>query len=161
MTDTTDEARETREVLGWKLVVDCADPHRQADFWAAALGYEVENHGVLIDRLLGSGVIGQDLLMEHRGHRVWRHAAAARHPQDPVEESSGTGLGRRLLFLRVPEPKAGKNRLHIDVHAGPGRRAETVARLTELGAAVIRQVKEPGGEWTVMADPEGNEFCVA
>ncbi|PJE95597.1 hypothetical protein CUT44_22400 [Streptomyces carminius] len=148
-------------MLGWKLVVDCADPHRQADFWGAALGYEVEDHGVLIERLLGSGAIGEDFLMEHHGRRVWRHAAAARHPQDPVEESSGTGLGRRLLFLRVPEPKEGKNRLHIDVHAGPGRRTETVARLTELGAAVIRRVKEPGGEWTVMADPEGNEFCVA
>ncbi|HZG05496.1 MAG TPA: VOC family protein [Streptomyces sp.] len=164
MTDTAEApgtAGGARETLGWKLVVDCADPHRQADFWAAALGYEVEDHSVLIERLLGSGAVGEDILVEHHGRRAWRDAAGARHPQDPFDPESGTGLGRRLLFQRVPEPKTVKNRLHIDVHAGAGRREETVTRLTGLGATVIRQVKEASGEWTVMADPEGNEFCVA
>jgi predicted enzyme related to lactoylglutathione lyase len=60
----------------------------------------------------------------------------------------------------VPEPKTVKNRLHIDVHAEPGQREAEVARLTDLGAAVQREVKEPGGEWVIMTDPEGNEFCV-
>ncbi|MFH0242905.1 VOC family protein [Streptomyces sp. HK10] len=162
--DTAGEAGSAgrvREVLGWKLVIDCADPHRQADFWAAALGYRVEDNNALIERLLGLGVVGEDILVEHHGRRAWRDLAAARHPEDPADPESGAGLGRRLLFQRVPEPKTVKNRLHIDVHSGPGRREETVARLEDLGAAVTRRVKEPGGEWTVMADPEGNEFCVA
>ncbi|WP_279616305.1 VOC family protein, partial [Streptomyces atriruber] len=53
-----------------------------------------------------------------------------------------------------------KNRLHLDVHTEPGRRDDEVARLESLGAAVAQHVKEPGGEWVVMTDPEGNEFCV-
>ncbi|SEQ50864.1 VOC family protein [Streptomyces radiopugnans] len=159
--DETGAAGGAREVLGWKLVIDCADPHRQADFWAAALGYRVEDNSTLIERLLGIGAVGEDILVEHHGRRAWRDLAAARHPEDPADPDSGAGLGRRLLFQRVPEPKTVKNRLHIDVHSGPGRREETVARLEGLGATVIRQVREPGGEWTVMADPEGNEFCVA
>ncbi|WP_101258338.1 VOC family protein [Streptomyces barkulensis] len=157
-TNTTDRAQ---EVLGWKLVIDCADPHRQADFWATALGHPVEDNSVLIERLLGLGVVGEDILVEHHGRRAWCDLAAARHPEDPADPDSGAGLGRRLLFQRVPEPKTVKNRLHIDVHSGPGRREGTVARLEGLGATVIRQVREPGGEWTVMADPEGNEFCVS
>lgn len=83
-----------------------------------------------------------------------------RHPDDPHEEESGTGLGRRLLFQRVPEPKTVKNRLHLDLHAGPERRDAEVARLEKLGAKVLRKVAEPGGTWTVLSDPEGNEFCV-
>ncbi|WP_344319958.1 VOC family protein [Streptomyces macrosporus] len=151
--DTPGAADGARETLGWKLVIDCADPHRQADFWAAALGYEVEDNSVLIERLLGFGAVGEDILVEHHGRRAWRDAAAVRHPRDPVDPDSGTGLGRRLLFQRVPEPKTVKNRLHIDVHAGAGRREETVARLQGLGASVIRRVREPSGEWTVMSDP--------
>ncbi|MCF6524499.1 VOC family protein [Streptomyces sp. JJ36] len=147
--------------LGWKLVIDAADPHRQADFWADALGYELEDNSTLIERLLAGGVIGEDLVTEFAGRRFFRDAAAARHPDDPFDAESGTGLGRRLLFQRVPEAKTVKNRLHIDVHAGPGARAATVARLEARGARVLREVAEPQGSWTVLADPEGNEFCVA
>ncbi|GAA2410142.1 VOC family protein [Streptomyces glaucosporus] len=164
MADTTNvpgAAGSARETLHWKLVIDCADPHRQADFWAAALGYEVEDNSALIERLLGFGAVNEDILVEHHGRRAWRDLAAVRHPEDRVDPESGAGLGRRLLFQRVPEAKTVKNRLHIDVHAGAGRREETVARLEGLGATVIRQVKEQGGEWTVMSDPEGNEFCVS
>jgi hypothetical protein len=71
------------------------------------------------------------------------------------------GMGINLGFQRVPEPKAGKNRLHLDLHPGEGRRAEEVERLKGLGASVLRHVREPAGEWVVMADPEGNEFCVS
>ncbi|CAM5715094.1 Glyoxalase/bleomycin resistance/dioxygenase family protein OS=Streptomyces alboniger OX=132473 GN=CP975_20640 PE=4 SV=1 [Streptomyces alboniger] len=94
------------------------------------------------------------------GRSAWRDLAAVRHPDDPHEAESGTGLGRRILFQRVPEPKSGKNRLHLDVHAEPGRRDEEVTRIEGLGAAVARHVKEQGGEWVLMTDPEGNEFCV-
>ncbi|MFE9648154.1 VOC family protein [Streptomyces sp. NPDC006365] len=146
--------------LHWKLVIDAADPHAQADFWAATLGYEVEDNSVLIERLLGFGAVPLEITVESHGRKAWRDLVAVRHPQDPYDKESGTGLGRRLLFQRVPEPKTVKNRLHIDVHAEPGQREAEVARLTDLGAAVVREVKEPGGEWVIMTDPEGNEFCV-
>ncbi|WP_151479707.1 VOC family protein [Streptomyces albicerus] len=161
MTQTpTPQPAPTPAPLHWKLVIDTADPHAQADFWAAALGYLVEDHSALIDRLLGLGAVSPDITVEPHGHRAWRDAAAVRHPDDPYEKESGTGLGRRLLFQRVPEPKTVKNRLHIDLHTGEGRREAEVARLAGLGATVLREVKEQGGEWVMMADPEGNEFCV-
>ncbi|MEV5435321.1 VOC family protein [Streptomyces sp. NPDC052682] len=146
--------------LHWKLVVDAGDPHAQADFWAAALHYEVEDNSALIERLLGMGAVPAELTVEFHGRPAWRDLVAVRHPGDPVDEESGTGLGRRLLFQRVPEAKTVKNRLHIDVHAARGQREDEVARLERLGASVLRRVREPGGEWVVMADPEGNEFCV-
>ncbi|MFE5582644.1 VOC family protein [Kitasatospora sp. NPDC056531] len=146
--------------LHWKLVIDCADPHRQAAFWGAALDYTVEDHSALIARLLAAGAVTPDALTELDGRPAWRALAAVRHPEDPFDPASDTGLGRRLLFQAVPETKHGKNRLHLDVHPGPGERAATVTRLEALGATVLREVKEPGGEWTVMTDPEGNEFDV-
>ncbi|MEV7600165.1 VOC family protein [Kitasatospora sp. NPDC089797] len=146
--------------LHWKPVIDCADPHRQAAFWGAALDYTVEDHGPLIARLLEAGTITQDALTETDGHPAWRTLAAVRHPEDPYDPATDTGLGRRLLFQAVPEPRPAKNRLHLDLHPGPGERATTVARLRTLGATVLREVAEPGGTWTVMTDPEGNEFCV-
>ncbi|WP_320783098.1 VOC family protein [Streptomyces sp. CRN 30] len=144
----------------WKVVVDASDPHAQAGFWAAALNYLVEDNSALIERLLSVGAVPAELTVEAHGRRAWRDLIAVRHPDDPFDEDSGTGLGRRLLFQRVPEAKTGKNRLHLDLHPGPGRRAEEVARLEELGASMEREVREPGGEWVRMADPEGNEFCV-
>lgn len=66
--------------------------------------------------------------------------------------------GLRLLFLQVPEPKAIKNRLHFDL-AADDRPAE-VERLLHLGAMRISDHDEFGHSWTVLADPEGNEFCV-
>ncbi|WPO72084.1 VOC family protein [Streptomyces sp. KN37] len=146
--------------LHWKLVIDAADPHAQAAFWGEALGYEVEDNSALIDRLLGLGAAPQEATVELRGRRAWRDLIAVRHPDDPYDEETGVGQGRRILFQRVPEAKTGKNRLHLDVHAEPGRRDEEVARLEGLGASVARHVKEPGGEWVIMTDPEGNELCV-
>ncbi|MGI5393373.1 VOC family protein [Streptomyces sp. CA-251251] len=144
----------------FKIVIDAAAPHAQAEFWAAALHYEVEDNSALIEKLLGFGAVPAELTVESHGRRAWRDLAAVRHPDDPYQEESGTGLGRRLLFQRVPEVKTGKNRLHLDLHPGEGRRGAEVARLEALGASVLRQVKEQGGEWVTMADPEGNEFCV-
>ncbi|MFE2724919.1 VOC family protein [Kitasatospora sp. NPDC059327] len=146
--------------LHWKLVVDCADPHRQAAFWAAALEYRIEDHSTLIERLLSAGAVTPDLLTEIDGHQAFRALAAVRHPDEPFDPVSDTGLGHRLLFQQVPEPKTVKNRLHLDLHPGPAARDATVARLETLGATALRHVKEPGGEHVVMADPEGNEFCV-
>ncbi|MFE9885324.1 VOC family protein [Streptomyces scopuliridis] len=147
--------------LHWKIVIDAADPHAQAGFWAAALGYLVENNSVLIGKLLSLGHVTDADVVEAHGRPAWRDLAAVRHPDEPYEEESGTGLGRRILFQRVPEAKTGKNRIHLDLHPGPERREAEVGRLEGLGATVVRRVKEPGGEWVVMADPELNEFCVA
>ncbi|WP_326767170.1 hypothetical protein OG978_23920 [Streptomyces sp. NBC_01591] len=146
--------------LHWKVVIDSTDPHAQATFWGEALGYLVEDHSVLIERLLGFGAVPEDVTLVAHDRRAWRDLAGVRHPDDPYDKESGAGLGRRLLFQRVPEAKTTKNRLHLDVHAGPERREAEVERLVGLGATVLREVAEQGGTWTVLTDPEGNEFCV-
>jgi hypothetical protein len=64
-----------------------------------------------------------------------------------------------LLFQRVPEPKSVKNRVHLDL--GARVMADEVARLVGLGATVIAERSLDDFAWTVMADPEGNEFCVS
>lgn len=81
-------------------------------------------------------------------------------PGDP-EASCDLGPGRpRLLFERVPEPKFVKNRVHLDLHAGD-RREDEVERLTQIGARFLEDHRrEDGGGWVVLADPEGNEFCI-
>ena len=146
--------------LHWKLVIDCANPQSQADFWAAALHYEVEDNNALIERLLELGALPREAVVEFHARLAFRDLVAVRHPDDPYDQDSGTGLGRRLLFQRVPEAKTVKNRLHLDLHAAAGERESEVERLEGLGASVLRRLKEPSGEWVLMADPEGNEFCV-
>ena len=146
--------------LHWKLVVDAADAPTLADFWAAALEYEVEDPSALVDQLLAGGQITEDAVAEHRGRRIFRGRAAIRHPDDPFDALSGIGLGRRVLFQDVPEGKTVKNRLHIDVHGERGGLDRLKARLESLGATPVREVDEgPAGHWWVMQDPEGNEFC--
>lgn len=148
--------------LGWKLVIDSTDASTLADFWAAALGYEVEDPSALIGQLLAAGRLGVDAVVEHNGRRTFRGYAAIRHPEDPFDAASGVGRGRRLLFQDVPERKSGKNRLHIDVHSEPGGLVELVTRLEGLGATRVHEVDQgPAGHWWVMRDPEGNEFCAA
>ncbi len=84
---------------------------------------------------------------EHRGD-----AGQFRAISDP------TGAGPRMLLQRVDDVKAGKNRLHIDIHVVDVE-AEA-ARLVALGAVVTGRQAEHGIQWVVMADPEGNEFCI-
>ena len=145
----------------WKLVIDAADPHAQADFWAAALHYEPEDNSALVQQLLKMGALPEAATVDFHGRPSFRDLMAVRHPDDPYDKDRGTGLGRRLLFQRVPEPKTAKNRVHLDLHPGPDHREAEVERLTGLGASVLRRVSEPAGAWVVMTDPEGNEFCVA
>jgi predicted enzyme related to lactoylglutathione lyase len=63
-----------------------------------------------------------------------------------------------LGLQKVPEPKAGENRVHVDL--GTADRAADVARLVKLGATVIDEHVYPGFAWTVLTDPAGNEFCI-
>ncbi|MFE2754897.1 VOC family protein [Actinosynnema sp. NPDC059335] len=148
--------------LSWKLVVDSANAPVLADFWAAALEYEVEDPSVLVGQLLAAGHLGEDAVVEHGGRRTFRGFAGIRHPDDPFDPTSGVGRGRRILFQDVPEGKSVKNRLHIDVHSEPGGLEALVARLEGLGATRVREVDQgPAGHWWVMRDPEGNEFCAS
>ena len=64
-----------------------------------------------------------------------------------------------LLFQKVPEPKVGKNRVHLDFRTPV--MADEVIRLVGLGATLIAERSLGDFRWTVLADPEGNEFCVA
>lgn len=146
--------------LNWKLVIDSTNAPAIADFWAAALGYEVEDPSALVGQLLTAGQLGEDAVTEHGGHRIFRGYAAIRHPEDPFDPTSGIGRGRRVLFQDVPERKTVKNRLHIDIHSEPGGLDRLVSRLEALGATRVREVdKGPAGHWWIMQDPEGNEFC--
>jgi predicted enzyme related to lactoylglutathione lyase len=80
-------------------------------------------------------------------------------PGDPevlIELPEGPGL----LFIQVPEPKAVKNRVHLDLQPDTTRDAE-VERLLGIGATLVSDMRRPDGKgWVVLADPEGNEFCV-
>ncbi|MGH8980681.1 MAG: VOC family protein [Acidimicrobiales bacterium] len=80
-------------------------------------------------------------------------------PGDPVALCTLGEDRARLLFERVPEAKATKNRVHIDIQAGE-RREEEIARLVALGAAFLADHRDEGTGWVVLADPEGNEFCL-
>jgi len=88
-------------------------------------------------------------------------------PNDPNEpEHTHCWIGPQpgqpgLLFISVPENKAGKNRIHFDVQPTDRTRDEEVERLIGIGASVVDDQRLPDGRgWVVMADPEGNEFCV-
>ncbi|MFE7836390.1 VOC family protein [Streptomyces sp. NPDC057474] len=152
----------TTTALNWKLVIDTRDAQPLADFWAAALGYEVEDPSALITHLLSTGGLPEAAVAEHNGHHVFRGYAAVRHPDDLYDPFTGIGKGRRLLFQDVPEPKTVKNRLHIDIHAESDGLDALVARLETLGATRVEEFdKGPAGHWWMMRDPEGNEFCVA
>ena len=116
-------------------------------FWASALGYELEPPPA--------------------GYLSWEDFLRASDIPLPPSGSIAaivdpTGVGPRVLFLRVPEPKTVKNRVHFDIRTDrtdEGKQAR-IDELVAAGATEIRRVDEHGGWWMVMADPEGNEFCV-
>ena len=138
-----------------QVVIDCADPARLSEFWAHALGYRIPDppgdFDTWPDFLRAQGVPESE----------FNSASAVEDPD---------GVGPRLYFQRVPEPKAAKNRVHLDVNAGGGpqtpedeKRAlvdATVADLVAHGATLVEDRSKMGERWVVMEDPEGNEFCV-
>lgn len=83
---------------------------------------------------------------------------AARAYADEYAVDPGDGQAK-LYFVPVPEPKSGKNRVHLDIVPRDGTQDEEIARLTSLGASVVSDSRPDFG-WVIMADPEGNEFCV-
>ena len=136
-----------------QIAVDCARPHELADWWAEALGWEVEPQDeAFIRRMIAEGHASEEHTVRHRGALKWKSATAIRSP-DP---------GRpRILFQAVPESKTVKNRLHIDVHTGADTRESEVARLIGMGATELWRSSQGSYAWVTLADPEGNEFCVA
>jgi catechol 2,3-dioxygenase-like lactoylglutathione lyase family enzyme len=113
-----------------QVVIDCADPASQARFWSTALGWEI---GEQDDEVAA----------------VW-----------PAGYSYPEPAALPLVFVTVPEPKTAQNRVHLDLATtSVEHQRSEVARLLELGAkaADIGQGDVP---WTVLTDPEGNEFCV-
>jgi len=88
-------------------------------------------------------------------------------PDDPNEASDEECMifsadgGQRLLFIEVPDAKQVKNRLHLDLKPAVGTREEELERLLGLGARAVADRRRPDGSgWVVLADPEGNEFCI-
>jgi hypothetical protein len=139
----------------FQVVMDCANPDVVSKFWAAALHYVVQpppdGFDAWPDALRAWGV----------PEKLWDSRSAVIDPE---------GVGARVFFQKVPEPKTVKNRVHLDINIGGGpstshdeRRSRIeaeVERLQRAGATVFRRVKEGREFWIVMKDPEGNEFCV-
>jgi catechol 2,3-dioxygenase-like lactoylglutathione lyase family enzyme len=138
-----------------QITFDSADPDKLARFWAAALGYKLQ------DPPEGYASWQEWLAEQGIPETEWNSASAIVDPD---------GTGPRIYFQRVPEGKTTKNRVHLDVNVGGGpgtpvgeRRehvATEVARMVELGATKVSVYDERGEHWVVMNDPEGNEFCL-
>ena len=110
------------------LCVDAAEPKKIASFWEAALGWR---------RTFDED---DEVVIE------------------PPKGSPEGGVAPDILFLKVPEGKAVKNRLHLDLR--PKDQAAEVARLEALGARRVDIGQGADSTWVVLADPDGNEFCV-
>jgi hypothetical protein len=138
-----------------QVTFDCADPLKQAGFWAQALHYVMPDPPGFAT--WEDWARAQGLPEEH-----WNDAAAIEDPD---------GDGPRLFFQKVPEGRAAKNRVHLDLNVSGGRGVSIedrkvrvfaeVERLKALGADDHRGAMDQAGEfWVRMNDPEGNEFCV-
>ena len=137
----------------FSVTMDASDPRAQGEFWALALGYvreaPPEPHETWEEALTAWG------LPEER----WNDANAIVDPDC---------LGPRIFIQKVPEAKTVKNRIHLDVRVSASPhdkdRASMQTKADELvaaGAAQHQIFDHPSmGHWIVMADPEGNEFCI-
>lgn len=148
-----------RPPVEMQLTIDCAEPARVVEFWALALGYQIEP--------------------PPQGHPIWnsywRSVGVPDDELDPGRDNADslidpTGRGPRIWFQVVPERKSGKNRLHLDLKIGGGRTIplaqrrtavdDKVAELVAAGATALRPPVEGDQYAIVLTDPEGNEFCV-
>jgi Glyoxalase-like domain len=92
--------------------------------------------------------------------RVLDYELSADSTDDVVELVGPEGSGPTLVFARVPESKSVKNRVHLDLNARGTSQATELQRLLDLGATTIDVGQGPDVDWIVLADPEGNEFCL-
>ena len=112
--------------------VDCANAYELSEWWKQVLGY-----------------VDVDGDPNEPGHEE----CMIRDPE----------TGHQLLFIEVPDVKQVKNRLHLDLRPREGTRDEEVARLLAHGATQVADHRDQHGSgtgWVVLADPEGNEFCI-
>ncbi|MDO5094436.1 MAG: VOC family protein [Propionibacteriaceae bacterium] len=139
-----------------QITFDAADPLALGEFWCAALGYvrqDPPEEATWEEQLLAWGI----------PEELW-------NSRNAIVDPAGKGPG--IFIQQVPEPKAGKNRLHLDLRAAPGLTGDErmaaleteCVRLTALGATRVER-HEPAPDnafcgWIVMQDPEGNEFCL-
>ena len=135
-----------------QVTIDANDPHELVHFWAQALGYHEEHNDDFVRQMITAGNIGEDDVVEVRGNLQFRDGAACTDPE---------GLRPRLYFQLVPEAKAAKNRLHLDLQYGREERDAQVERLQALGASRLYEGHQGPHSWITMRDPEGNEFCVS
>ncbi len=135
---------------GIQITFDAANPPALAEFWALALGYVLQP--------------------PPPGFDSWEAFAEANDMPGAIDDYGSVvdpeGVGPRLFFQKVPESKTAKNRVHLDVHASgpdgdPDLREAHVQLLVDAGATRGAEHSEFGATWVVMADPEGNEFCVS
>jgi hypothetical protein len=137
-----------------QVVFDAADPQKLAAFWGETIGYKEED--------------------PPEGFASWEAWADAndipREDRDRYDSRvDPDGVGPRLFFQRVPEPKTAKNRVHLDLDVSGGwgtpveerraRVAAAVERAVAAGATKVKEYDEVGQHWVVLQDPEGNEFC--
>jgi hypothetical protein len=115
------------------ITFDCTDPYLLAGFWSQVTGYREDPQNT-------------------------------NHPDDPEGLLVAPDGSASLLFIRVPEGKRVKNRVHLDLtpaDPAPESRDAEMRRITALGATLAADHRRPDGTgWVVLADPEGNEFCV-
>jgi hypothetical protein len=124
-------------VRWYTVVIDSHDVGAQSRWWATVLGW--------------------DVVYEADDEVV----VAPSHLADESRVIPRAERGPGLIFVPVPESKELKNRLHIDLAPGPDDdQAAEVARLEGLGAVRVDVGQPPDTTWVVLADPEGNEFCV-
>jgi hypothetical protein len=139
----------------FQVAVDCADPHTLADWWAETLGWQVERQDeAFIRRMISAGYATESDTKLHNGALVWKEGAAIHHPE-------GSQRAPRMLFQSVPEPKAVKNRMHLDVHIGADDVEPAITALIARGAKYLHEGQQGPHTWVTLADPEGNEFCVS
>ena len=121
-----------------EISLDCHDPDRLAEFWSAVLDW------VVIHREPGLVEIGP----------------AGRDDGELLDAVRTGPVAPTIFFAQVPEEKVAKNRVHYDVSPVDRSQEDEVERLLALGATRA-DIGQSGDEsWTVLADPEGNEFCV-
>ncbi len=139
-----------------QVTFDCADPNALAAFWNEALGYHYDSPP--------PGFATWDEALDHFG-------VTEEHRNDASAAVDPDGNGPRLWFQKVPEGKTAKNRLHLDIRAAPGLQGDErmaaleaeCERLVALGGSRLERY-DPAPPMDaghlVMADPEGNEFCL-
>ncbi|MGI8702711.1 MAG: VOC family protein [Nocardioidaceae bacterium] len=141
----------------FQVVIDCAEPHPLADWWAQALGWQVEaTDEDFITEMVSKGFADEAETATYRGALVWKTGAAI----SPADEPQ-SGPRRRILFQWVPEPKTVKNRVHLDVWVGRDHVEEEVERLVASGGRFLHRGSQGPHSWVTLADPEGNELCLS